>query len=170
MSMPEQFKKAAVETVTRILSDRLKLAGISTTRPDFYFQCEANELREFPGGVEVRVKTWFHWSEAIVELDGNTGELMAYSIDRYAEPSNDQEMTQEEALAVASRKIELPDDAVLRSFNHFIFAPNCKLARLEWERFHQGLRVDGDYLFVTIHPQTHRIVMVDRKWRTLHLT
>jgi len=168
--MVDQMKESAVNTVRELLSKRLKSGGISTTRPDFYFQCEAIEPRSHSEGFEVRVKTWRFWSKATVQLNADTGDLMAYSIDRYSDPSNDKEMTREEALRVAAKKIEIPADATLRSFYHFNFAPNCKLARLEWERIYQGLRVEGDYLYVSIHPKTLRIVEFARKWRVLKLT
>ena len=165
----DPFKQKAVDTVNQLLSNRLKSMGISTVRPDFYFQCEATEPREFSGGFEVRVKTWRHWSKAMVELNAETGELMGYSIDGYSYPPIDQEMTKEEALAIATKKIEIPGDAVLNNFYHFNYAPQCKLARLEWDRIYQGLRVDGDYLYVSIHPKTLRIVEYARKWRRLNL-
>jgi len=169
MSSSEEMKKSAIDKATELLSTRLKQGGISTSRPDFYFQCEAEEPRAYAGGFEVRVHTWRHWSDALVEFDADSGQLMKCSIRSYADPPNDQEMVQEEALEVANRAIEIPAEAVFRAFYHFNFTPNCKLARLEWERFYKGLRVVGDYLWVSIHPATHRIVEYARKWRTLRL-
>src|SRR4030042_2892178 len=166
----EDLKSMAVDVLNRILSRRLKRGGVSASQPQTYFQCEAEDPRSFPGGSEVRVHIWGHWSDARVELDAQNGELMAYSIDRYGDPRNDEELTQEEALANVQNAIEIPADAVLKSFYHFEFVPGRKLARLEWERIYQGLRVEGDYLYVSIHPQTLRIVEFARKWRKLRLT
>lgn len=170
MNKIEPKKEAAIELVAELLSRHLEVGGVYTSRPDFYFQCEAEEPREYIAGFEIRVKTWWHWSDARVIFDGDNGELMAYSINRYADPPNCEEMTQKEAIATVTKAIQVPSDAVLKSFYHFEYAPQRKLARLEWERFHQELRVDGDYLFVSIHPKTHRIVEFARKWRTLRLT
>ena len=170
MSSPEEMKKRAIDKATNILLKRLNQGGISTSRPDFYFQCEAEEPRPYPGGFEVRVHTWRHWSDALVEFDADSGQLMKCSIRSYADPPNDEEITQEEALDAASKAINIPADAVFKAFYHFDFASGRKLARLEWERFQQGFKVDGDYLWVTIHPKTYRIVEFSRKWRTLRLT
>jgi len=169
MSTPEEMKSSAIERVTEVLSRRLRQGGRSTGQPDLYFQCEADEPQAYPGGFQVRIHTWRHWSDARVAFDADTGEVMAYSILRYADPLNDEEMTREEALAAASEAIQVPDDAVLKTFYHFEYGKNRKLARLEWKRIYQGLRVDGDTLRVTLHPKTHRIVEYFRKWRKLNL-
>lgn len=169
MSLSEEMKKSAIDTAMNILSKRLKQGGISTSRPDFYFQCEVEEPRPYSGGFEVRVNTWRHWSDALVEFNADGGQLMKCSVRSYADPPNGEEMSQEEAIVAASKAINIPADAVLKTFYHFNFAPKRKMARLEWERFHQGLRVDGDYLWVTIHPRTLRIVEFARKWRTIRL-
>jgi hypothetical protein len=166
----EDMKATAVDFVNQLLTRRLKGGGISTSRPETYFQCEAEEPRAFPGGSEVRVRMWHHWSDARCELDADSGQLMAYSIDRFADPPNDSEMTKEEVFQATAEAIEIPADAVLKNFYHFEFASKRKLARLEWERIYKGLRVEGDYLYVSIHPKTLHIVEYARKWRVLKLT
>lgn len=169
MSLSDQMKSSAVNEVTNILLRRLERGGISTSRSEFYFQCKAEEPQTYPGGYQVRVQTWRHWSDARVEINADSGELMSWSIVRYSDPSNDREISQEEALLMAAKAVLIPADAVLQRFYHFNYAPKHKLARLEWERFYNGLRVDGDYLWVSIHPGTHHIVEFARKWRKLRL-
>ena len=108
MSPPEGLKSLAEETVTDLFAGRLERGGISTTRPEFYFQCEAGESRAFAGGLEVRVKTWRHWSDATVELNAQTGEVMGRAVDRYCDPPNDREMPQAAALQVAAEDVGIP--------------------------------------------------------------
>jgi hypothetical protein len=169
MSPSDQMKSSAVNEVTNMLLRRLERGGISTSRPEFYFQCKGEEPQTYPGGSQVRVQTWRHWSDARVEINVDSGKLMSWSIVRYSDPANDREISQEEALLTAGKAVLIPADAVLQRFYHFNYAPKHKLARLEWERFYNGLRVDGDYLWVSIHPGTHRIVEFARKWRKLRL-
>lgn len=166
----EDLKSAAVEAVNRLLSRRLERGDLSTSQPETYFQCEAENPKSFIGGSEVRVHIWGHWSDARVEFDAQSGELMVYSIDRYADPPNQEEIKQEKALAAVKKMIEIPSDALLKNFYHFNFSSQHKLARLEWKRIHQGLLVNGDYLYVSIHPKTLRIVEFACKWRKLRLT
>lgn len=165
----DDLKLKAAEVVNRLLSRRLKRGGMSTSQPETYFQCDAEDPRFFLGGSEVRVHIWGHWSDARVEFDAQSGEPMAFSIDRYADPPNQEEISQEKALAAVKKMIEIPSDAVLKNFYHFNFTSQHKLARLEWKRYHRGLRVDGDYLYVSVHPKTFRIVEYARKWRKLGL-
>ena len=164
------MKETAEGFVAKLFSHRLEAGGIVPDAPELYFQCQADEPQAYPGGFQVRVHTWRHWSDARVFLDSDSGEMMGFSIDRYADPPNEDEMTQEDALAAFSKTTEIPVDAVLKTFYHFDFLTKHKLARLEWKRIYQGLRVDGDTLRVTLHPKTHRIVEYFRKWRKIRLT
>jgi len=74
MNKIEPKKEAAIELVAELLSRHLEVGGVYTSRPDFYFQCEAEEPREYIAGFEIRVKTWWHWSDARVTFDGDNGE------------------------------------------------------------------------------------------------
>jgi hypothetical protein len=169
MNNSQNMQQSAVDLVTRILSRRLVMGGLPTTRPDFYFQCEPGEVRKYPGGVEVRMKIWRHWSDARVTFDADTGELLGYKISRYAEPKTTREITQDEAIAAAQAEVQIPPDAELESFFHFMYAPDCKAARLEWQHVHQGLKVHGDYLYTIVHPETRRVIEYFRKWREVNL-
>ena len=168
MTAPSQLKETAAKRVLDILAGRLERGGISTSRPDWYFQTEAGDPQEFPGGWQVRVRTWRHWSDAAVHFDADTGEVLHWSVDRLSDPPTNAKLTQEEALRIAAGIIEIPLDAELHRFEHEEFAEGGRhVARIEWKRVHKGLRVDGDYLWVMIHPETHRLVAFGRKWRTM---
>ncbi len=169
MSDPGPVKSEALAWAQRLLVQRLESSGIHAGNPSIYFQCEAEEPQPFPGGFQVRVRTWKHWSDAIVELDGESGQVMRWTIDRYGDPRNEAALSEAEALAIAQKAIEIPPEAELESFHHYDFAPGRKVAQLAWHHLHQGLRVDGDYLWVLIHPRTRRVIEWARKWREVRL-
>ena len=165
---PEDIGERARRRAEQLFESRRRRAGIGTTHPEWYAQCEAAEPEEYPGGWQVRVRTWRHWSDATVHFDADTGELMHRCVDRLSDPPTDAEMTKEEALRAAGELIPIPRDAELVLFAHEEFAEGGRrVARLEWVHVHRGLRVDGDYLWVQIHPETHRVVAFGRKWRTV---
>jgi hypothetical protein len=169
MRTPDNMESAAVDVVTRLLSQRLKGGNVSTSRPDFYFQCEAGHPVKYPGGFEVRVRTWRYWSSANVYFDADNEEMLGYSIPRYADPPTGREMSRDEALFASKMKVEIPPDAELESFYHFQYTQQCKVAQLEWKHIHQGLRVYGDYISVVIHPETFRVIEYFRRWRKVRL-
>ncbi len=169
MSSAQEISRLAAERVQALLAGRLQRGGISTSRPEWYAQAEAQEPQAYPGGWQVRVHTWRHWSDAWVHFDADSGEMLYRALDRLAEPPTEAEMTQADALEATARQIHIPKDARLKSFWHEWFAEGCRVARLEWEHWYQELRVDGDYLWVQIHPQTQRVVAFARKWRFVSL-
>lgn len=164
---PQELPDQAITRVERLLAGRLERGGIRTSRPEWYFQMEAQKPEAWQGGWQVRVRTWRHWSDARVHLDAETGEVMYRSIDRLSDPPTDAELSQADAERIAQGLITIPQDAVLTRFTHEYFADRRKITRLEWEHFHKGLRVDGDYLWMMIHPTTHRLVAFGRKWRKI---
>ena len=162
---PAGIQDRAAERAKQLLADRLKRGGISTTRPDWYFQCEAGETQAYPGGFQVRVRTWRHWSDASVHIDAETGGVMHRCVDRLSDPPTDRELTEAQALVIAKKLMTVPPEAVVHSFRHEEFAERRKVARLDWIHVHDGLRVDGDYFWMMIHPETHRLVAFGKKWR-----
>lgn len=160
----------SVSEATACLERRLKRAGISTSRPGFFFRTRAGGVEEYEDGYQVRVQTWKHWSDAMVTLDAANGEILADVIDRFSAPPAQTELTQEDALNIAAKFMNIPADAQFEKFDHFEFAPGHKLAKLEWVHTTQELPVAGDYLEITIHPETRQIVSHDKKWRSVRLT
>ena len=148
-----------------LLADRLRRGGISTSRPDWFFQCAAQAPEPYPGGTQVRVRTWRHWSNARAQFDAATGELLHRRIDRLADPPTAAELSPAEALSVATATGIVPPDARLVTFRHEQFAPGRNVARLEWNHNHAGLPVAGDCLQISIHPETRRIVALTKRWR-----
>jgi len=169
MNPPEKLSERARERVERLLEARREQKGLVTDHPEWYDQCEADEPQEYPGGWQVRVRTWRHWSGAKVDFDADSGVVLHRCVDRLCDPPTKVELSEEEALDVAAGLISIPRDAELLSFRHEDYASGRRVARLEWVHVHQGMRVDGDYCWVQIHPQTHRLVAFGRKWRTVQL-
>jgi hypothetical protein len=167
--MPEGLPARALATARKLLAGRLRRGGVSTSRPDWYFQCEAAEPQAYAGGWQVRVRTWRHWSDASVHVDGQTGEMLYRCVDRLSDPPSQTEMSQSEAERAAARQIAIPPDARLAAFTHETFAEGRRVARLEWQHVHDGLRVDGDHLWVLLHPQTGQLIAYSRKWRPVTL-
>lgn len=172
MNAPEHIADKATERARTLLKGRLERGGIDATHPEWYFQVEAALPQAYlppaPGhaaGWQVRVHTWRHWSDARVHLDADTGEVMYRCVDRLASPPTDAELDEDEAVRVASGLVTIPPDARLRSFWHEFLAAEHKVARIEWEHFYKDLRVDGDYLWVMLHPVTHKLVAFGKKWR-----
>lgn len=161
----QRLGDAATEVVQRLLRARLVRGGVCTSRPDWFYQCEAGPAEACAGGTQVRVRTWRHWSEAHVQFDGDTGEVLHRRIDRLADPPATEALTQADALAAAQAAVAVPRDARLTVFRHEPFAPGRNMVRLEWEHVHEGLRVDGDCLHVLLHPQTRRVVALTKRWR-----
>jgi len=158
-------KGEAEQYVSRILERRLERAGISTAHPEWYFQCEGEQQQPFPGGFQVRVHTWRHWSDALVKLNADNGELLGYAVDRFDDAPTPNELTEEEALGAAAKTIEIPPDAELADFQHVDFPHGRKMVLLEWVHVVNGIRVEGDFLRIVLHPDTHRVIEYDRKWR-----
>ncbi len=168
MSTPKETQQDAVERCDALLAARLKRGGISTSRPEWYFECTATDPQPLPaGGWQVRVKTRRHWSDADVHFDAETGEVLFRCIDRLCDPPTERELDEAEALEIVKRLVPLPEGATLRMFSHEYFAPQRKVTRLEWEHVHQGRRVAGDFLWVQLHPETRRVVAFAKKWRTM---
>jgi hypothetical protein len=165
------LKESATDYVRRLFERRLKVGRVPTSRPDWYFQIEALDPQPYPGGAQVRVRTWRHWSDALAKLNADTGEAMGFVVERLADPPTRLELTLEEALAAVaeSQWITLPPDAELERFHHFEYAEHRRMALLEWSRVVDGIAVKGDFLRVVIHPVTHRIVEFGVKWRNLSL-
>ena len=164
---PGDLPKLAVERVRRLLTGRLQRGNIRTSRPEWYFQAEADQSQPYSGGWQIRVRTWRHWSDARVHLDADTGDVMYRGVDRLADPPTAAELSQDEALQIAAGLITIPRDARLRLFTHEQFATDRKVAKLEWDHYVKDVRVDGDYLWAMIQPQTHRLVAFGRKWRAV---
>lgn len=169
MNPPEGLSERARQRAEQLFDGRRRRAEIVTSRPEWYSQCEPGEPEAYPGGWQVRVRTWRYWSDAKVDYDADTGELMHRCVDRLSDPPTEAEMTEEEALRVAAGLMAIPAEGVLASFGHEEFAENRKVARLEWVHVHNGMRVDGDYFWMEIHPETHRLVAFGRKWRSVKL-
>lgn len=166
---PGDLQKPALERVRRLLTGRLQRGNIRTSRPEWYFQAEADKPEAYSGGWQVRVRTWRHWSDARVHLDADSGEVMYRCVDRLAAPPTAAELDQDDALRIAAGLITIPRDARLRLFTHEQFADGHKVAKLDWDHYVNNVRVDGDYLWVMIQPQTHRLVAFGRKWRAAAL-
>lgn len=167
-AQPSNLTETARQRVEQLFAGRRGRARLHASTPEWYTQAEPNEPQAFPGGYQVRVRTWRHWSDAYVHLDAEDGGVLHVSVDRLSAPPTDVELTEAEALAIAARLIDIPADAELVSFRHEEFADGGhRVARLDWRHMHRGLRVDGDYLWVAIHPTTQRLVAMSRKWRTL---
>lgn len=160
------LKQAALEAARKILAGRLRRANIRAPQPDHFFHCEPGEPRPFPGGLEVRVKVWRHYSDALVKIDDASGDVTGFSLDKFADPPTQTELNRDQAVALLAQILRLPDGAVLESFRNMDFAPGRRLPVLEYVHLHQGILVDGDFLRVAFHPDTRRIVEYDRKWRT----
>ena len=169
MRTDDEMTASALSFVQKLLNKRLEQEGISTSRPDFYYRCQAMKPSPYPGGSEVRVKVWWLWSRARLAMNSDTGQTMLRAIQKYAEPDSSAELTQEEALEAATAEIQLPPESELESFYHYQYAVGRKAARLQWRHVHRGLRVDGDYMWVVIHPQTRRIIEYAKKWREVSI-
>jgi len=167
--MPEPIEKRAEQYVTRLLERRLQRAGLGLPG-ETNFLVQAQAPRPYFGGIEVRVRTWRHWSDAAVSFDAATGEIMERRIDRYAMPPCREEMTLQDAQAAVRAVVPVPPEAQLESFSHVLYAPFCTVARVQWRHVHQGLSVLGDFLIAMVHPKTRQIVEVRCKWRTVKLS
>ena len=162
------LKQQAEQFVTRLLERRLRQANLGLPG-ETNFQVEAEEVRPFAGGVEVRVRTWRHWSDATVCFDADNLEVMERSIDRYALPACSEQMAAGDAQAAVRAAIPVPSDAELEQVDQVEYAAGCTLARVRWRHMHQGLPVLGDFLVALVHPKTRRLVEVRCKWRQVKL-
>jgi len=166
---PPNLSERAGAYVDEMFKRRLIRSKIATKRPELYFMVEPQRVERLPVGFQVRVKTWRYWSECRATLQADTGEVMGWGIDEYAEPANEVEITEEAALVFVSGQVEVPADAELKTFHHFDFAARHRVAVLEWDHVHQNMRVDGDSMRVVLHPQTGKIIEYFLKWRAVRL-
>lgn len=164
----EPLRQQAEQFVQRLLERRLRQANLGLPG-ETNFQVKAEEVRPFPGGQEVRVRTWRHWSDAVVCFDADNLEVMERSIDRYALPACTEEMPAEDVQAAVRAAITLPSDAELEQVDRVEYAAGCMLARVRWRHVHQGLPVLGDFLVALVHPTTRRVVEIRYKWRQVKL-
>ena len=170
MKSADKMQQTAVDLISRVLTRRLAALRVSTSRPDFYIQCEPGPVTAYPGGFQVHVKNWRRWSTAQVSFDGDSGELLGYAIARYAEPQTEQTISREEALeAVRVAGIEVPEGAVLETFRQVNYTKKCRVAQLQWRHVHQQLPVHGDFLVVSVHPETRRVIEYFRRWRQVRI-
>ena len=159
------FKSDALDAARKTLTGRLRRAQIRAPQPEHFFHVEAGEPRPWSGGTEVRVKVWRHYSDAMVKLDDDSGEVVGFSVIKFADPPTQTELSREQAEALLAQILKLPAGAVLATYRTMEFSPGRRLPELEYAHFHNGILVDGDFFRVVFHPDTRRIVEYDRKWR-----
>lgn len=167
MSTPPspQLAQTALQRVQRLLAGRVRRAGAAPGPADWYFQCEATPPTPYPGGWQVRVRTWRHWSDVAVDFDAESGQRMVRCVDRLAEPATDKRLSPEEAERAVSEHWPIPAGARFAGITHEEFASGIVLTRAEWRHWHDQLRVEGDFLRAWIHPETRALVAVRQKWR-----
>jgi hypothetical protein len=165
----EKMKKTASEEVKAILTRRLDRGGIYVSRPDWYFQVEPGEPESYPAGSQVRVHTWRHWSSGLYQYQKDFKEPFGWTLDRYADPPTEEEISADEAIKVATTLIDIPEDGQIKNIYHDEFAPRQRLVWLIWKRVYQEMDVHGDFLRIAFHPVSHRLVSYQCKWRSLSL-
>ena len=161
------MKETAKEEVKAILTRRLDRGGIYASQPDWYFQAEPEEPEPMPGGFQVRVHTWRHWSSGLYQYQMDFKELFGWTLDRYADPPTEEEISADQALEAAKTLIDIPEDAQIKNIFHDEFAPRQKLVWLLWKRVYQEMDVHGDFIRIAFHPTGHRLVSYQCKWRPL---
>lgn len=167
---PRHQQESAVARVRRLLAGRLRRRGVVTSRPEWYFQCEASDPEPYAAGeTQVRVRTWRHWSDAALHIDADGGDTLYCRVDRHAYPKSNVELSPEEAVTAVREQTSIPRDAHLADFRQEAIAAEHKLTYVEWVHVHRGLRVESDGLKVHLHPQTRRIVELRRRWRRVRL-
>ncbi|MGE0554860.1 MAG: hypothetical protein AB7R55_15630 [Gemmatimonadales bacterium] len=170
MSDGDQRVRRAEALVRDLLRRRLVAAAIDPEPLERFVECRGGAPKPVRDGSEVAVATWRHWSDVEERSSGADGELAGWRIQRLVDPPSDATLTDELAVAAAALAIELPGDARLAQVTHLTVAPGRRLARVEWHRYHDGIRVAGDQLVVYVHPETRQAVQCLRRWRALRLS
>lgn len=170
MSDGDARVRRAEALVRDLLRRRLVAAAIEPEPLERYVECRAGAPKPIRDGSEVPVATWRHWSDVEERSSGGDGELTGWRIHRLADPPCDATLADDLAVAAAALAVELPADARLAHVTHLKVAPGRRLARVEWHRYHDGIRVAGDQLVVYIHPETRQAVQCLRRWRVLRLS
>jgi hypothetical protein len=160
------MKETALNFVKRLLVRRLEGSGVPALDPDLYFHCEAAEPEPFSGGTQVRVKTWKHWSNGLVKLDGMSGEVLAYRVEAHANPPSKQDLEKDAAVAQAAALVAVPPGAVVDNVRQFEWRPHHWVTEVQWIHVEMGRMIRGDVLRVVFHPVTKKVVEIERYWRS----
>lgn len=163
------FSKRAEDFVRELFRRRLAGAGMAAEAVERFVQCEAGQPAAWSGGREVAVRTWRYWSELVVYSDGPTGWVEGWRIPGLADVPTEKPLSDEAAVAAARTAVDLPEGAELAHVTRVPWNGQL-LARVEWHRVHEGIRVAGDEVVVTIHPGTRQAVEYFRRWRTLRIS
>lgn len=170
MSDGDARVRRAEALVRDLLRRRLVAAAVDPEPLERFVECRGGAPKPIRGWSEVVVATWRHWSDVEERSAGGDGELAGWRIQRLADPPSDATLADELAVAAAALAVELPGDARLAQVTHLTVAPGRRLARVEWHRYHEGIRVAGDQLIVYVHPETRQVVQCLRRWRALRLS
>ena len=158
----------ALAFVRGLFRHRLAAARIGPEPLERFCHCEGEPPARTKDGIEVRVRTWRHWSDLRVISGVETG-LEGWSIPRLADPPTQSTLSDEAAVAAARTGVDIPADAEVAHVSHLEIAPGCRVARVEWRRVHQGIVVADDQLVVMIHPGTKQVLDFFKRWRKLRL-
>jgi len=167
--MSGDLARRAEALVRDLLRQRLVAAGIDPEPLERFVECRAAAPAPTQAGSEVTVGTWRHWSDVEQRSGGDDGELEGWRIPRLADPPSEATLPDDLAVAAAALAVDLPSDARLAHVTHLTRGPGRRLARVEWHRYHEGIRVADDSLVVFVHPETKQAVEYLRRWRVLRL-
>ncbi len=173
MTRPGQFDlvAAAREALPGLLEGRL--AG-----PDLPPEGgEERELKLLPRGkpshrtdglFEVAFDVWTYYSRVRVEHEADTGELHAWTVDRLQRGGagglgiGSDEAAIELATAACGG---LPGGARLARVDRDEMGPGEPFVRVTFGHFHEGIRVEDDFIQVHLNPSLRRAAHVRRFWR-----
>ncbi len=158
---------AARFLVLRLLSARLKRAGIEPQPPHRFFVLTPGAEEPYAGGTQVRVATKRHWSDARAEFGPDDADPLGWRIDRLADSPVRSAPDRRAVYQLVERLVPPPLGATRPVVEPVGPARPERAWRVSWSHDEHGIVVDGDRFVVEIHPENRRVVAVRRWWRTV---
>ncbi|MGE0438910.1 MAG: hypothetical protein AB7L66_00105 [Gemmatimonadales bacterium] len=150
--------------VLELFRGRLRRAGLRPDPPHRYFVLEGSKAEPFPGGVQVRVRTWRQWSEAWVEFASGGGPPIGWRIDRLAEAQSSHPDAAQ-VVRLAAQLVPPPADATRPLAVPVESAEPVRAWRVTWEHEVAGRPVMDDFHRVEVDPDRRRLVGMQSRWR-----
>ncbi|MFC1706001.1 hypothetical protein ACFL59_04155 [Planctomycetota bacterium] len=160
---PERACEFALKQA-RKLAKRIR-AGSEGAGPVVPVEATVEGTDDLPGGRRsFAVQLWSLETDISVELDADSGDMLAWSDPGGFEPGGEPEVSDEEAIEIARSVVDVPPDATLLAVEEDDFGDTPRVI-VAWAHKHHDIPVEGDGISVFLNGVTGRVMSVFRKWR-----
>ena len=100
----------------------------------------------------------------MIRQDADTGETIGWRYTDTSPSSTQIKITKEEALDIATKEIDLPNDAILDSIELQTKGSAGYVYLAKWMHMIDNIEVENDYVIVKINPETKEVISATKNW------